>query len=167
MIKGRAVMFGDNVNTDVILPGEYLTLTDPGELAKHVMEGLDPTFSGRVESGVIMVAGRNFGCGSSREHAPLALKHAGVRCILADSFARIFYRNSINIGLPVFECRGILGKVEEGDELEVDLETGSVKNLSKNSVFYAFRLPKFILEILSDGGLIEHLRRRLKRTVTR
>lgn len=167
MIKGRAVMFGDNVNTDVILPGEYLTLTDPGELAKHVMEGLDPTFSGRVESGVIMVAGRNFGCGSSREHAPLALKHAGVRCILADSFARIFYRNSINIGLPVLECRGILGEVEEGDELEVDLETGSVKNLSKNSVFYAFRLPKFILEILSDGGLIEHLRRRLKRTATR
>ncbi|UCH70137.1 MAG: 3-isopropylmalate dehydratase small subunit [Candidatus Bathyarchaeota archaeon] len=167
MIKGRAVMFGDNVNTDVILPGEYLTLTDPGELAKHVMEGLDPTFSGRVESGVIMVAGRNFGCGSSREHAPLALKHAGVRCILADSFARIFYRNSINIGLPVFECRGILGEVEEGDELEVDLETGSVKNLSKNSVFYAFRLPKFILEILSDGGLIKHLRRRLKRTATR
>ncbi len=167
MIKGRAVMFGDNVNTDVILPGEYLTLTDPGELAKHVMEGLDPTFSGRVESGVIIVAGRNFGCGSSREHAPLALKHAGVRCILADSFARIFYRNSINIGLPVLECRGILGEVEEGDELEVDLETGSVKNLSKNSVFYAFRLPKFILEILSDGGLIEHLRRRLKRTVTR
>jgi len=167
MIEGRAVMFGDNVNTDVILPGEYLTLTDPVELAKHVMEGLDPTFSGRVESGVIIVAGRNFGCGSSREHAPLALKHAGVRCILADSFARIFYRNAINIGLPVFECRGILGEVEEGDELDVDLETGSVKNLSKNSVFHAFRLPKFILEILSDGGLIEHLRRRLKRGATR
>ncbi len=167
MIKGRAAMFGDNVNTDVILPGEYLTLTDPVELAKHVMEGLDQTFSGRVESGVIMVAGRNFGCGSSREHAPLALKHAGVRCILAESFARIFYRNSINIGLPVFECRGILGEVEEGDELEVDLETGSVKNLSKNSVFCAFRLPKFILEILSEGGLIEHLRRRLKRRAIR
>ena len=160
MITGKAVRFGDNVDTDVIIPGKYLTLTDPVELAKHAMEGLDPTFTRKIRSGAIIVAGRNFGCGSSREQAPLALKHAGVRCVLAESFARIFYRNSINIGLPVLECHGISGNVEEGDELAVDLEKGVVKNRSKNSTLQATQLPAFILEILSDGGLIEHLRRR-------
>jgi len=110
----------------------------------------------------IIVAGRNFGCGSSREQAPLALKHAGVRCVLAESFARIFYRNSINIGLPVLECHGISSKVEEGDELAVDLQKGLVENQLKNSTLHATQLPAFILEILNDGGLIEHLRKRLK-----
>jgi len=160
MISGKAVGFGDNVDTDVILPGKYMTLTNPVELAKHAMEGLDPTFARKIRGGAIVVAGRNFGCGSSREQAPLALKHAGVKCVLAESFARIFYRNSINIGLPVLECRGISGKVEEGDELAVDLEKGVIKNLSKNSTLHATQLPAFILEILSDGGLIEHLRKR-------
>ncbi len=126
------------------------------------MEGLDQTFTGKIWSGAIIVAGRNFGCGSSREHAPLALKHAGVRCVLAASFARIFYRNSINIGLPVLECHRISNKIEEGDELAVDLEKGLVKNQSKNSTLHATQLPAFIIEILDDGGLIEHLRKRLK-----
>jgi len=161
MISGKAIKYGNNVNTDVILPGKYLVLTlDPMELAKHAMEGLDPLFFEKAQGGAIIVAGRNFGCGSSREEAPLALKHAGVKCVLTESFARIFYRNSINIGLPVLECHGISGKVEEGDELAVDLEKNLVKNRSKNSTLNATQLPAFILEILSDGGLIEHLRRR-------
>jgi 3-isopropylmalate/(R)-2-methylmalate dehydratase small subunit len=162
MITGKAVRFRDNVDTDVILPGKYMTLTDPVELAKHAMEGLDPTFTRKICNGAIIVAGRNFGCGSSREQAPLALKHAGVRCVLAESFARIFYRNSINIGLPVLECHGISSKVEEGDELVVNLQKGLVKNQSKNSTLHATQLPAFILEILNDGGLIENLRKRLK-----
>lgn len=162
MITGKAVRFGDNVDTDVILPGKYMTLTDPVELAKHAMEGLDPSFTRKICNGAIIVAGRNFGCGSSREQAPLALKHAGVRCVLAESFARIFYRNSINIGLPVLECHGISSKVEEGDELAVDLQKGLVENQLKNSTLHATQLPAFILEILNDGGLIEHLRKRLK-----
>jgi len=162
MITGKAVRFRDNVDTDVILPGKYMTLTDPVELAKHAMEGLDPSFTRKICNGAIIVAGRNFGCGSSREQAPLALKHAGVRCVLAESFARIFYRNSINIGLPVLECHGISSKVEEGDELAVDLQKGLVENQLKNSTLHATQLPAFILEILNDGGLIEHLRKRLK-----
>jgi len=160
MITGKAVRFGDNVDTDVILPGKYLVLTDPMELAKHAMEGLDSSFTRKVQSGAIIVAGRNFGCGSSREQAPLALKHAGVKCVLAESFARIFYRNSINIGLPVLECHGVSVKVEEGDELTVDIEKGVVENRMKKLTLQATQLPSFILEILGDGGLIEHLKKR-------
>jgi len=160
-IYGKAVKFGDNVDTDVILPGEYLVLTDPTELAKHAMEGLDLTFTKRVQGGAIIVAGKNFGCGSSREQAPLALKHAGVKCILAESFARIFYRNAITIGLPVLECPEVSSKVEEGDELVVELKEGKVKNKSNNVTLRATQLPGFIMEILDDGGLIEHLRRRI------
>lgn len=160
MIGGRAVKFGDNVDTDVILPGKYLVLTlNPQELAKHAMEGLDPDFAGKVKDGAILVAGKNFGCGSSREEAPTALKHAGVKCVLAESFARIFYRNAINIGLPVLECPGISKRVEEGDELAVDLKAGEIRNRSKNVIFQATKLPGFILEILNDGGLIEHIRK--------
>ena len=161
-IYGKAIKFGDNVDTDVILPGQYLVLTDPMELAKHAMEGLDPTFTGKIQDGAIIVAGKNFGCGSSREQAPLALKHAGVKCVLAESFARIFYRNAITIGLPVLECTGISSKVEEGDELVVDLRAGKVENKSKNLALQAAQLPKFIMEIFDDGGLIEHLRRRIR-----
>jgi 3-isopropylmalate/(R)-2-methylmalate dehydratase small subunit len=160
-IYGKAVKFGDNVDTDVILPGEYLVLIDPTELAKHAMEGLDPAFTKRVHGGAIIVAGKNFGCGSSREQAPLALKHAGVKCILAESFARIFYRNAITIGLPVLECPEVSSKVEEGNELVVELEEGKVKNKSNNLALRATRLPDFIMEILNNGGLIEHLRRRV------
>ena len=160
-IYGKAIKFEDNVDTDVILPGQYLVLTDTMELAKHAMEGLDPTFTTKIHDGAIIVAGKNFGCGSSREQAPLALKHAGIKCVLTESFARIFYRNAITIGLPVLECSGISSKVEEGDELGVDLRAGEVENKSKNLVLQATQLPEFIVEILDDGGLIEHLRRRI------
>lgn len=159
IISGKAVKFADNVNTDVILPGKYLVLTDPMEMAKHAMEGLDPDFIKKARDGAVIVAGRNFGCGSSREHAPLALKYAGVKCVIAESFARIFYRNAINIGLPVLECPEISSKVDEGDELAVDLGKGIVKNRSKNLPIQATQLPKFILEILSDAGLIGHIKK--------
>lgn len=158
-IRGKAIKFGDNVDTDVILPGQYLVLTDTVELAKHAMEGLDPNFTTRIHDGAIIVAGKNFGCGSSREQAPLALKHAGIVCVLAESFARIFYRNAITIGLPVLECSGISRKVEERDALVVDLRAGKVENRSKDFTLRATKLPEFIMEILEDGGLIEHLRR--------
>jgi len=163
MITEKAVKFGDNVNTDVILPGKYLVLTlNPQELAKHAMEGLDPNFAKRARSGAILVAGKNFGCGSSREEAPTALKRAGVKCVLAESFARIFYRNAINIGLPVLECPRISRKIEEGDELAVDLKAGEIRDRSKNVTLHATKLPEFILEILDDGGLIEHIRKGIR-----
>ena len=160
-IRGKAIKLGNNVDTDVILPGRYMILIDPYELAKHALEGLDPAFPEKAKEGVILVGGKNFGCGSSREQAPLALKYAGVKCVLAESFARIFFRNAINIGLPVTECKGISGAVETGDELAVDFEDGKVENVSNGKKFQAEKLPSFILEILSDGGLIENLRRRL------
>ncbi|MDH5794639.1 MAG: 3-isopropylmalate dehydratase small subunit, partial [Candidatus Bathyarchaeota archaeon] len=158
---GKAIIFGDNVNTDAIIPGKYLTLLDPAELAEHAMEGLDPDFPERARAGVIVVAGRNFGCGSSREQAPIALKNAGVRTILAESFARIFYRNAINIGLPVLEAPNVRNWAVEGDMITVNLEEGKVMNLTKNQVVQALRLPGFILEIVTNGGLIEHLRRKI------
>ena len=161
-INGKAITFGNNVDTDVILPGPYLVHTDPKELAKHAMEGLDPKFPERAAEGVIVVGGKNFGCGSSREQAPLALKYAGVRCVLAESFARIFYRNAITIGLPVLACPGVSGKIEEGDEVVVNLQTGKVEDRTNGSVFQATQLPEFIMEILDDGGLIEHLKRRIE-----
>lgn len=160
--KGPAIKFGNNIDTDVILPGKYLVLVDPKDLAKHALEGLDADFPQKAEKGVILVGGRNFGCGSSREQAPLALKYSGVKCVVAESFARIFYRNAINIGLPVIECAGISAEVENGDELAVDFETGKIENISKTKSFQVNKLPPFILEILSDGGLIENLRRRQK-----
>jgi len=159
VIYGRAIKFGDNIDTDVILPGKYLIYTNPTELAKHAMEGLDLKFIQKVKSRNIIVAGENFGCGSSREQAPLALKGAGVKCVIAESIARIFYRNAINIGLPVLECKGISGKVKDGDELTVELERGEIRDKSKDISFKAKPLPKFILEIISDGGLIGHLKK--------
>jgi 3-isopropylmalate/(R)-2-methylmalate dehydratase small subunit len=161
--KGEAVKFGNNIDTDVILPGKWLSLIDPEELAKHAMEGLDPFFTQKASKGVIVVGGKNFGCGSSREQAPLALKYAGVQCVLAESFARIFYRNSINIGLPVIEFKGISEAVSEDDELSVDLEAGKIKNISKNQTLQGTKLPPFIIQILSDGGLIENLRKRMNK----
>ncbi|HMK94185.1 MAG TPA: 3-isopropylmalate dehydratase small subunit [Candidatus Limnocylindrales bacterium] len=162
-IVGKAVKFGNNVDTDVILAGKYLVLIDPYELAKHALEGLDPAFAEKAKKGVIIVGGRNFGCGSSREQAPLALKYAGVKCVLAESFARIFFRNSINIGLPAMECQGISNAVETGDDLAVDFEAGKVENVSNGKKLQVEKLPPFILEILADGGLIENLRRRLNK----
>ncbi len=161
-ITGKTIKFGNNVDTDVILPGPYLVHTDPNELAKHAMEGLDPKFPERAADGVIVVGGKNFGCGSSREQAPIALKYAGVKCVLAESFARIFYRNSITIGLPVLVCARISGKVKEGDELVVNVQTGKVEDKTNGSVLQATRLPEFIMEVLEDGGLIQHLKRRIE-----
>ncbi len=162
-VSAPVVKFGNNVDTDVILPGKYLILMDPKDLAKHAMEGLDPAFPEKAKKGVIIVGGKNFGSGSSREQAPLALKYSGVRCVVAESFARIFYRNSINIGLPVIECKDIWAAVENGDELAVDFDKGEIRNVTKGSTFHGTKLPAFILEILSDGGLIENLQKRLKK----
>ena len=162
-VPGPAIKFGKNIDTDVILPGKYLVLVDPYNLAKHALEGLDPDFPDKAKKGVIIVGGKNFGCGSSREQAPLALKYSGVKCVIAESFARIFFRNAINIGLPVIECEGISAAVEDNDELTVDFEAGTVQNLSKGKSFQVVKLPPFILDILSDGGLIENLRRRMKK----
>jgi 3-isopropylmalate/(R)-2-methylmalate dehydratase small subunit len=161
-IKAPAIKFGNNIDTDVILPGKYLILVDPYELAKHAVESLDPTFPEKAKKGVIVVGGKNFGCGSSREQAPLALKYAGVKCVVAESFARIFFRNAINIGLPVIECKGISNAVETGDELAVDVEAGKIENVSKGKKFQVEKLPPFIIEILADGGLIENLRKKMK-----
>jgi len=159
-VSGKAVVFGDNVNTDAIIPGKYLTLLDPVEMAKHAMEGLDPNFAEKAKNGVIIVAGQNFGCGSSREQAPLALKYAGVKCVLAGSFARIFYRNAINIGLPVLESLNVLEEVKEGDNLTVSLEEGRITDETSKRVINAAKLPEFIMEILQDGGLIAHLKKK-------
>ncbi len=161
-VKGKVIKFGNNIDTDVILPGKWLSLIDPKELAKHAMEGLDPAFPEKAAQGIIVVGAKNFGCGSSREQAPIALKNAGVQCVLAETFARIFYRNSINIGLPVIECKGISEAVSDGDELSVDLEAGKITDETKNITLQGTKMPPFIMEILSDGGLIENLRKRMK-----
>ncbi|MEM1607057.1 MAG: 3-isopropylmalate dehydratase small subunit [Candidatus Bathyarchaeia archaeon] len=161
-VSGKAVKYGDNINTDIIIPSKYLTSLDPNELAKHAMEGIDPDFPRKAKEGVIIVAGRNFGCGSSREQAPIALKYAGVKCIVAESFARIFYRNSINIGLPVLEAPGVSGMVEDGDKLTIILDDGEILNETSGKVIKANKLPEFILEIIRDGGLIEHLIKSLR-----
>jgi 3-isopropylmalate/(R)-2-methylmalate dehydratase small subunit len=161
-ISGKAIKFGANIDTDVILPGPYLVHTDPYELAKYAMAGLDLEFPQKAAEGVIVVGDKNFGCGSSREQAPIALKYSGVKCILAESFARIFYRNAITIGLPVLVCTGVSGKVEEGDMLTVNLQTGKVEDKTNGAVMQSTKLPEFIMEILDDGGLIEHLKRRIE-----
>lgn len=158
LLKGKAFKFGDDINTDYIISGKYKFKTlDMDELAKHVMEDLDPDFFNKINKGDIIVAGTNFGCGSSREQAPLVIKHAGISCVLASSFARIFYRNAINTGLPVVECD--TSKIDEGDLLEVDLERGIVENKSKSIKLPVKPLPKVMLKILSDGGLIRHFQK--------
>ena len=162
-IKEKIIKFGENIDTDIILPGKYLVLVDPKELAKHALEGIDPKFPEKAKNGIIIVGGKNFGCGSSREQAPLALKYSGVKCIITESFARIFFRNAINIGLPVIEKNGITKLVNDREELTVDLNTGIVQNNSKNTSFQVNKLPPFIIEIINDGGLIENLRRRLNK----
>ncbi|MDI6859239.1 MAG: 3-isopropylmalate dehydratase small subunit [Methanocellales archaeon] len=160
---GNVWKFGDDVNTDAIIPGRYLTINDPKELAKHVFEGVLPEFAQQVQPGDIIVAGRNFGCGSSREHAPLALKGAGISCIIAKSFARIFFRNAINVGLPVLECDKI-DQIERGDALEVDLAKGMINNKTKGERYQAMPLPEFVRNIIEHGGLIEYTKTMLGRT---
>jgi len=159
-IRGKAVIYGDDIDTDVIIPGRYLVLQDPAELAKHAMEGVDPDYPRKARGGAIIVAGRNFGCGSSREEAPVALKHANTRCVIAESFARIFYRNAINVGLPILEA-SIRDRVSEGDELEVDVVNGIIENKTKGIAIKAKPLPPLALEIINAGGLTRHIRKKL------
>ncbi|HEY5502106.1 MAG TPA: 3-isopropylmalate dehydratase small subunit [Candidatus Anoxymicrobiaceae bacterium] len=157
-MKGKAHRFGDDVNTDYIISGRHKFKTlDMNELARHVMEDLDPHFTKRLKKGDFLVAGKNFGCGSSREQAPLALKHAGVAAVLASSFARIYFRNSINNGLPALVCD--TSGIEDGDTLEIDLATGRIKNISKGSEIDSRPLPRVMLDILSEGGLVEYMRK--------
>lgn len=160
-LKGKVWKFGDDVNTDLISPGKYLELTDPREMARHAMEGIDPTFHERVSVGDIVVAGNNFGCGSSREHAPLALKYSGVRAVVAESYARIFYRNAINIGLTALECPGVTANVDEGDVIEIDLIRGIINNTLKGVELRFTPLPEFMVEVLNEGGLTAYLRKHM------
>lgn len=161
ILSGRIWKFGNNINTDDITPSPYLTITDPSELAKHVMENLNPEFAGKVQKGDIIVAGRNFGCGSSREHAPVALKAAGISLVVARTFARIFYRNAINLGLPVLESQELVDLVEEGDEIKADIGKGEIA-LSSGKIIKTNPLPENVLGILEAGGLISKVRRILE-----
>ena len=156
-LKGKAWKFGDDVDTDTIIPAIYLNTTDPKELAAHCMEVAVPGFAGKVTPGDIMIAGKNFGCGSSREHAPIAIKAAGVSCVIARSFARIFYRNAINIGLPILECEEGALKIEEGDEIEADLASGTITNLTKEEMYKSRPFPEFMQRIISAGGLMSYV----------
>jgi len=161
VLRGKAHKFGDDVNTDYIISGKYKFKTlDMRELAKHVFEDIDPDFVRRLKPGDFVVAGRNFGCGSSREHAPLAILGAGIRAVVAESFARIFFRNAINRGLPVFVSPEASREAEEGDELEIDAERGTIRNLAKGTEHRVEPFPPFIREIIEAGGLVEWLRRR-------
>lgn len=155
--KGRVHKYGDNVDTDVIIPARHLNTQDHKELAKHCMEDIDVEFVNKVKPGDIIVAGSNFGCGSSREHAPAAIKASGISCVIAGTFARIFYRNAINIGLPILECPEASIKIENGDEAEIDFNTGEITNLSKKETYRAMAFPDFIKEIMADGGLMNNI----------
>jgi 3-isopropylmalate dehydratase small subunit len=164
MIRGRAHKFGNNIDTDAIIPATYANLTDPAELGRHCMEHISPGFALRISAGDIIVGGSNFGCGSSREIAPWAIKGAGISCVVAKSFARIFFRNSINIALPLLESPEAAEGTEEGDSLEIDLLKGEIRNLSGGKAFKAEPYPDFIRELVSAGGLVEYARRLLGRT---
>lgn len=152
--KGHVHKYGDNVDTDVIIPARYLNTPDAKELALHCMEDIDKDFTGKVKAGDIMVGGLNFGCGSSREHAPLAIKTSGISCVIAKTFARIFYRNAINIGLPILECEEASNAIDDGDEVSVDFDTGVITNITKGETYSAEPFPEFIQNIISDGGLM-------------
>lgn len=161
MLKGKAWKFGDDIDTDVIIPARYLSSSEPAELARHCMEDADPGFARKVRAGDIIVARKNFGCGSSREHAPISIKAAGISCVIADSFARIFYRNSINIGLPILECPEAAENISPGDQVSVDLTQGLIINETTGEKFYAAPFPGFMQEIIDAGGLINYVRERL------
>ena len=163
IIKGKAWKFKDNIDTDVIIPARYLNTSDPKELALHCMEDYDSEFVKKMNQGDIIVAGRNFGCGSSREHAPIALKAAGVSCIIAKSFARIFFRNAINIGLPIFESVEVVDQCSQGDIFEADTVQGVIKNLTKDKVYKTNLLPEFIQKIIAVGGLRKYVKEEVKR----
>jgi 3-isopropylmalate/(R)-2-methylmalate dehydratase small subunit len=161
-IKGNAWVYGDNINTDFILPGIYLELTDPKELAKHAMEGIDPNFTKKISIGDIVIGGRNFGLGSSREHAPLALKHSGISAIIAESFARIFYRNATNLGLPALELKDASKLIKKGSKLEVSLSEGILIINNEKKIEFT-PMPSFMLEILLEGGLVPYLSKNISK----
>jgi 3-isopropylmalate/(R)-2-methylmalate dehydratase small subunit len=164
LLRGRVWKFGNDIDTDAIIPARYLNTSDPKELAKHLMEDADKEFPGKVRTGDILVAGKNFGCGSSREHAPIAIKAAGIQAVIAKSFARIFYRNAFNIGLPIFESDDASEKIQETDEVEIDADRGIIRNLTTNAAYKANPIPQFMQELIDAGGLIEWTKRKIKVT---
>ncbi len=162
--KGKVHKYGDNVDTDAIIPARYLNVSTPEELARHCMEDIDSAFAGTVQAGDVIVAGENFGCGSSREHAPLAIKGAGVSCVIAENFARIFYRNAINVGLPILECAEAVEEMDGGDRLTVDLVAGVITNKRTGRAYQTSPFPTFIMEIIRAGGLVPYTRRRIEQS---
>ena len=161
-VTGKVFKYGDNVDTDVIIPARYLNTSDPKELASHCMEDIDLNFANNVKPGDIIVANKNFGCGSSREHAPIAIKESGISCVIASTFARIFYRNAINIGLPILECDEAVKSIEAGDELEVNFDTGVIKNLTKDEEYQGEAFPEFMQNIINNNGLIGYIKNKNK-----
>ena len=159
--NGKVIKYGDNIDTDVIIPARYLNTTDHKELASHCMEDIDKEFVNKVKDGDIMVGGANFGCGSSREHTPIAIKASGISCVIAKDFARIFYRNAINIGLPILECAEASEDIDEGNEVEVDFDTGVITNKTKNKTYQAVAFPEFMQEMFKVGGLVEQTKVKL------
>jgi len=159
-IKGKVWKFGADIDTDRIIPARHLNTSDPAELAKHCMEDQDPDFSKKVKPGDIIVAGKNFGCGSSREHAPISIKASGVSCVIAKSFARIFFRNSFNMGLPILECPEAVDFTDAGDVLEVDFSKGEIRNVTKKKLFRAAPIPRFMQELVNAGGLMKWIKKR-------
>jgi len=157
IFQGKVWKFGDNIDTDAIIPARYLTTSDPQELACHCMEDADPKFITRMKAGDIILGGENFGCGSSREHAPIAIKAAGISCVVAKSFARIFYRNAFNMGLPIFESRELFEAIKEGKEIIVDSVSGTITLASKNKTFSINPIPPFMEQLIADGGLMKHI----------
>jgi 3-isopropylmalate/(R)-2-methylmalate dehydratase small subunit len=160
-LRGRAHVYGDNVDTDVIIPARYLTTSNPDELASHCMEDIDPNFLQKMSAGDMIVAGENFGCGSSREHAPVAIKAAGISAVIARSFARIFFRNSINIGLPALESPEAAADIKDGDDLSIDLAAGKIRNLTQGKTYQAEPFPEFLQQIIAAGGLVPYTQKRL------
>ncbi len=155
--EGKAYKYGDNVDTDVIIPARYLAIQDREELATHCMEDIDKNFVSKIKKGDILVAGKNFGCGSSREHAPLVIKVSGISCVIAETFARIFYRNAINIGLPIIECREASERIDDTDEVEIDFDSGIIKNLTKNEEYKGQPFPEFMQKIIKAEGLVNYI----------
>lgn len=161
-VKGKVFKYGDNIDTDVIIPARYLNTSDPNELKKHCMEEIDKDFATKVKPGDIIVGQKNFGCGSSREHAPIAIKASGISCVIAETFARIFYRNSFNIGLPIIESPEAALSIENNDQLEIDFNTGEIKNITKNEVYKGQPYPEFIKKIIENEGLVNYVRNTLQ-----
>ena len=162
MVTGKALKYGNNIDTDVIIPARHLTSADPEHLKEHCMEDIDKSFKDRVKPGDIMVAGKNFGCGSSREHAPVAIKASGIALVIANDFARIFYRNSINVGLPILECPEAAAKIKDGDEIEADFDTGVITDKTTGESFQAKAFPEFIKNIMASGGLVGYTESELR-----